>query len=224
MDPRSASGRPGAWPGGARHQTRLDRLLRRLRVNHVCGHIPTGARVLDIGCGDGYLFRRLGDRIWEGIGIDPALPGTVVGHRYRLLSGSFPEGLPERSQFDVITLLAVLDEVPPAALPALAHACARLLRPGGRLIVTVASPGLGRVAGTLERVHLLSHKRGGRRWDVGVTQIPLVFARAGLWVEAAKHFEAGYNNLFVFAKDRLPDWPSRSGGIPAGEPAGLPGR
>lgn len=182
--------------------TKLDHLLRRWRIAQALPYVPAGARVLDVGCGDGSLFRSLGGRLGEGLGLDHSLPGTIVGLRYRLVRGRFPDDLPAVAPFDVITMLAMLDEVPPDALEDLARACARHLHPGGRLIVTVASPALGAVSRLLEQAHLAARKPGGQRWSVGLAQLPSLFGQAGLGIEAARHFECGYNNLFVFARDR----------------------
>jgi SAM-dependent methyltransferase len=193
--------------------TFLERVLQYRRIAQAIPYVPTGARVLDIGCGDGSLFRRLGARLWEGLGLDPSLPGTVVGPRYRLERGRVPEDVPGQSLFDVITLLAVLDKVPDEVLRDLACACACHLHPGGRLIVTIASPRAGAISRVLERAHLVTgHGRRGRP-RVAVAQIPSVFGRAGLWTEAAKHFELGYNNLFVFAKSRSTAPPATPGHV-----------
>jgi hypothetical protein len=50
-----------------------DRLLQFWRFSKVHPYIPRGARVLDIGCADGALFRLIENKIHEGVGLDPAL-------------------------------------------------------------------------------------------------------------------------------------------------------
>ncbi|MDQ2951097.1 MAG: tRNA 5-methoxyuridine(34)/uridine 5-oxyacetic acid(34) synthase CmoB, partial [Chloroflexota bacterium] len=54
--------------------TTLDRLLQWMRVREALPHIPDDSRVLDVGCADGQLLRAAGDRLREGIGIDPDAP------------------------------------------------------------------------------------------------------------------------------------------------------
>ena len=59
--------------------------------------------------------------------------------RYRLVRGRFPADAPQR-EFDVITMLAVLEHVPDDALDEWIDACRSRLRPGGRVVVSIPSP------------------------------------------------------------------------------------
>lgn len=128
--------RPGA-PPAVPPSTREGRREAARIVRQAMQFIPDGSRVLDVGCGSGELFRRLGARLGDGVGIDPRLPGSVIGTRYRLVPGWFPEDLPASEEaFDVITLLGVIEETPSARRSALVAACRRLLKPEGRLIMT----------------------------------------------------------------------------------------
>ena len=67
-----------------------DRLIQTLRVRKAAACIPSGGRILDIGCGDGALFRHLSGRFVEGIGIDPDLDASIDHGAYRLIKGWFP--------------------------------------------------------------------------------------------------------------------------------------
>jgi SAM-dependent methyltransferase len=109
------------------------------RARRLLAGLPEHARVLDVGCGDGRLLRLLGRRApaIELHGIE--LPGpaadraaTVPGlhlHRGSLDDATYPDG-----HFDLICLVHVLEHLPEpgAALQRLA----RLLRPGGRLLLS----------------------------------------------------------------------------------------
>ena len=115
----------------------LDRALRWIRIQKVKPYIPRGARVLDVGCGDGALFERLRGRIGSGVGIDPAITTPTGDDRFRFLTGAFPDVGSLDDGFDVITMLAVLEHVDADELEGWRTACARLLRPGGCVVATV---------------------------------------------------------------------------------------
>ncbi|HEY7418298.1 MAG TPA: class I SAM-dependent methyltransferase, partial [Ktedonobacteraceae bacterium] len=117
----------------------IDRILQQWRIAQARPYIPSAARVLDIGSRDGALFRRLDDLIREGIGIDPILKSDTCIHGVHLIAGSFPEHMPDVEPFDVITMLAVLEHIPPTEYTRLRLACTRFLKPGGTLIITVPS-------------------------------------------------------------------------------------
>src|SRR3982751_973194 len=97
--------------------TPLDRFIQSARINKVRKHVRFGARVLDVGCAEGELFRRLDDQIGEGVGIDPDLRESVERPKYRLIPGHFPDDMPDTESFDAITMLAVLEHVPADVLP-----------------------------------------------------------------------------------------------------------
>ena len=56
-------------------------------------YVANGARVLDVGCSDGALFRNLGSRIGEGVGVDTDLDAPVEMPSFVLVPGTFPESL-----------------------------------------------------------------------------------------------------------------------------------
>src|SRR5207245_7837093 len=142
---------------GNRHVARgsvklLDRVLQRRRIGKAAQHIARGARVLDVGCADGALFRVLRGRLGGGVGIDPDLPEVRTDLGVRLIRGRFPEDLATDERFDVITMLAVFEHLDDAAQRRAVRACARLLRPGGRVVVTVPEPAADRIVHALARV------------------------------------------------------------------------
>src|SRR5262245_40133292 len=115
----------------------IDRVLQKWRARMARPWIPDGARVLDIGCHQGEFLASLGDRIGPSVGLDP-LTEPQTAPRYRLLRQLFtpPTEFPDES-FDAVVMLATLEHI--RDKEPLARECWRLLRPGGRIIITVPS-------------------------------------------------------------------------------------
>ena len=105
----------------------VDRMLQQWRIGKVRPYVSQGARVLDLGCAGGYLYRRLQSTVGEVVGIDPTLDRSVEIGRCRLIAGRFPEDLPDAEPFDAITMLAVLEHIPLDEQPRLALPNARRL-------------------------------------------------------------------------------------------------
>jgi SAM-dependent methyltransferase len=178
--------------------TALDRLLQKWRIRKARPYVLPGARVLDIGCADGELFRRI-PHIAEGVGVDPDLPASpapVPNVVFR--KGLFPDALPDERPFDVITLLAVLEHVPPACQEALAQDCARYLKPDGRLIITVPSPCVDRILSVLQFFRLVHGMALEQHHGYDPRQTPRLFAVRNLQLVETRTFQFGCNNLFVF--------------------------
>ncbi|HZH43585.1 MAG TPA: bifunctional 2-polyprenyl-6-hydroxyphenol methylase/3-demethylubiquinol 3-O-methyltransferase UbiG [Lysobacter sp.] len=118
--------------------------LNPVRLRYVAERVPlAGARVLDVGCGGGLLSEALAREGAQVTAIDLAPELIKVARLHTLESGltvdyrvqpveAVAEELP--GAFDAVTCMEMLEHVPdPAAVIA---ACARLLRPGGRLFVS----------------------------------------------------------------------------------------
>jgi SAM-dependent methyltransferase len=178
----------------------MDRLLQRWRIRTARPYIAAGSRVLDIGCADGELFRCI-PHVVEGVGVDPDLPPSARPCRQAvLLRGFFPQALPDDRPFDVITLLAVLEHVPPEHQKALALACARHLKPGGHLIITVPCPFVDKILVVLRFLRLIHGMALEQHYGYDPRQTASLFAVPGMELIKARGFQAGLNNLFVFRK------------------------
>jgi SAM-dependent methyltransferase len=178
-----------------------DRLLQAWRIARARRYIPYGASVLDIGCADGALFKALGSRLKYGIGIDPMLSRMVETERYCLISGTFPEDLGGSDSVDVITLLAVLEHIPPSSQPEFAQHCASYLKQHGLLIVTVPSPGVDQIVSCLERVHILDGMSLGEHYGYDPAATPKLFLSHGFSLVKSEKFQLGFNNLYVFQRN-----------------------
>jgi SAM-dependent methyltransferase len=140
---------PDAYYGGAGEKRftgpveAAQRLLygpRARRVERLAGGRP--GRVLDVGCGRGFLLDAFRRRGWSAEGTELSEASSrhareVLGLRVHL--GTVQElGLPAGS-FDAVTIWHVLEHVTdPGAVLAEVH---RLLRPGGALLVAVPNFG-----------------------------------------------------------------------------------
>lgn len=122
------------WSWGYRYLGRLKvvfNLLSRIEFNSL----------LDIGCGDGrflYEIRKAYGDI-ELTGIDSSEKALSLAKQMNPELEFKQRDIqvsPLNSQWDVITLLEVIEHIPPQSLPDFMKAASRMLRPGGTLIIT----------------------------------------------------------------------------------------
>jgi len=119
----------------------------------MCLHACPGGRLLEIGCGSGACLARMRRLGWEVQGVEPDTFAASIGrdtYGLDLYAGTLQQaGFPAES-FDVITMNHVIEHVhDPLALLA---ECRRILRPGGRLVLTTPN------------TDSWGHKVFGRHW------------------------------------------------------------
>jgi SAM-dependent methyltransferase len=182
---------------------RLDRSYgRRMRCSAV--HRAAGApgRILDIGCATGIFLdgmRRMG---WQaqGIELSPTAAEYARGHfGLDVLTGRLEDSDFPAASFDAITLWDVLEHVyePRRTLAELA----RLLRPGGVLVMSLPNPD------SLEARLIGPHWHG---WDLPrhlnlfrPAQLRAALAGYGMPVERLRSFTAGHSVLAMSVEQKL---------------------
>lgn len=158
-----------------------------------------GDVVVDVGCADGVMFERWAGLIAYGYGVDPILEGTREQPGYALYPGFFPEALPP-IKCDVITMLAVLEHVPPDRQTDLPPACHQILNPGGRIAITVPSPRVDDILRMLIPLRLVDGMSVHEHYGFDAENTVQIFAGPLFRLIHRRTFQMGLNNLFVFER------------------------
>ena len=162
--------------------------------------MPRGARVLDVGCADGSLFRLGRERIASGVGVDLNASTVWLGGAAERLTGPFPDVMRPDDTFDVIVMLAVVEHVEALQLKEWARECAARLRPDGRVVITVPSPAVDTLLHIGMALRLLDGMEVHQHHGFDPSSLPDVFNAADLELLTHRRFQLGLNHLFVFHK------------------------
>ena len=114
-------------------------------IADVLNAVPIGARVLDVGCGNGLLLNVLADarRIASVEGVDVSASAIAFAHRAaeRLPASARPafasrppETLLPDAEFDAVLFVDVMHHVPPTVQDTFLRQVGQRVRPGGLLI------------------------------------------------------------------------------------------
>jgi Methyltransferase domain len=178
----------------------IDRYLQTVRINKAKKYIRKNDTVLDIGSADGAMLESCRGLIKSGVGIEPLLPAIVKTDFYTLLPGYFPDACADGITYDVITMLAVLEHIPPHFQETLAGHCHNLLNKNGRLIVTVPSPQVDFILNILKQLKLIDGMRLEEHYGFKPELTKQLFSDGYFRLLHNQQFQLGWNNLFVFEK------------------------
>ena len=178
----------------------MEPVLQRLRLKRILPVIMQcrGGSLLDIGCGPDYrLLKSVEPIMGQAVGIDQNVSDDKRG-KIRLLGMTVEDALPfAEKEFDVVTMLAVLEHL--STPTSVMHEIRRVLRPGGKVVLTVpsraAKPVLEFLAfrlGIVSSVQIADHKKYFNKKD-----LVALFTETGFIIENHSYFQAGMNNFCV---------------------------
>ena len=176
----------------------LEPILRKMRLKQVLPYLRQypNCKLLDIGCGwQAKLLRSVEPYIASGIGVDFKAP-AISTDKIKTLSLTLQDKLPfEDRSFDFITMLAVMEHLDNDE--AILEECARLLKPGGGLLITVpswyAKPVLEFLSYKLNLINpteIRDHKRYYNKEDL----VALVDKVPSLQIREHAYFQWKFNN------------------------------
>jgi 2-polyprenyl-3-methyl-5-hydroxy-6-metoxy-1,4-benzoquinol methylase len=185
----------------------LEPILRKMRLKQVLPYLRQypNCALLDIGCGwEAKLLRSVEPYIASGIGVDFKAP-AISTEKIKTLSLTLQDRLPfEDQQFDFITMLAVMEHLENDE--AILKECARLLKPGGGLLITVpswyAKPVLEFLSFRLNFINpseIRDHKRYYNKEDL----VALVSREDTLHLQNHSYFQWRFNNLLFCRSSKV---------------------
>jgi len=183
---------------------RLDVYLQKARIKKAARYIPVKSACLDVGCLNGELFEYCGANIRDGVGIDPTVKTQIKKQSYVLLPGFFPADFPDdkyRNCFDTITMLAVLEHLEPSDYTMISQSCYNVLKPGGRIILTVPSPLVDALLKVLAMFSLVDGISLEEHHGFEPHKAGDVFPAPRFSLCLKRRFQIGLNNLLIFKKN-----------------------
>ena len=183
--------------------SQLDRIIRWLRFRKIVPHIPQGAVVCDIGCGENASFlRSIAPKISRGYGFDITVK-SFEDHALKISEYDLQGVIPLADQSaHIVTLMAVLEHL--SHPQEILNEIFRVLKPGGKLLLTAPTPLAKPILEFLAfRLHLIDeasirdHKTYFWRED-----LKRMLTEAGFSSQDLKHsyFELYCNNDVVIEK------------------------
>jgi len=152
-----------------------------------------GHKVLDVGCGDGWLVQEMRRRGYEAIGVDPSPPDSP----YLFKMKATELGALADRQFDSAVSLETFEHVLPEELPAAVQAISSVLRRGGKLIFTTPlEENLRDEMCVCPDCHAVFH-RWQHQQSFSKESLARILEAAGLQPLSFRGFELPFSFLFV---------------------------
>jgi SAM-dependent methyltransferase len=170
---------------------RLGEFLAGRRVRAVLPHVR--GRLLDIGCGYNNLVRQYFDGVGVGVDVHP-WPGVD-----RLVDDAASLEWDAHS-FDTITIVAALNHMPNRK--AVLQEAWRLLKPDGRVVVTMLTPRISRVwhwaRAPWDTDQCERQMKTGEVYGFTSAQVIGLFQSCGFALESRQRFMLGFNHMYIF--------------------------
>lgn len=176
------------------------KFFRVIRNKKVMKHVPNGADMLDIGCGDDfYLLTSLQRKIKTGVGVDIAVKDTKSGN-ITIKKVRIGQKLPFKDMsFNVVTMIAFIEhlERPEKVLAD----CRRVLRKNGLIIITTPMGRAKPFWELLVNLHLTEEKTTeDHKQYFSQDGVEKLLKKSGFDVIVSKKFELGMNYIAVGRK------------------------
>ena len=152
-----------------------------------------GERILDLGCGDGALTKKLADLGCTVVGVDSSAPQVEAARRLGLeahvLNG---EDLPYLEEFDAVFSNAVLHWIKRA--DAMIEGVYRSLRPGGRFVAECGGHGC------ISKIRVALVQALDRRGVDGESRVPWYFPTPGDYATRLEHAGFRVNSIALIPR------------------------
>jgi hypothetical protein len=176
----------------------IDRLLQIFRFQAVAPYVKENTFVLDIGTDDGAFFNYF--KTVTGVGIDPQPKIKFNKRSVTIQKGSFPGLNLQKTIFDAIVMLAVLEHIPEEKLNLVSEECGALLKINGLVLITVPSRKVDSILRVLKKVKLVEAATLDQHYGFDVKLVEKLFNSSHFKLLVKRKFQLGLNNLFVFQK------------------------